>query len=128
MPRYVILRHTLPAESTRPSHWDFMLEFGDVLRTWALEQSPDGAEPQPAQLLPDHRAAYLTYEGPVSGNRGEVARWDEGTFTTADDLAGERIEVALSGRRLNGRVVLTKQSSSSSGAEGTFEFRYLAGR
>ena len=27
-----------------------------------------------AHRLPDHRALYLTYEGPVSGNRGSVRR------------------------------------------------------
>lgn len=118
MPRYVILRHEVPAGSARPSHWDFMLEHGDVLRTWALERSPDAAEPQSALSLPDHRAAYLTYEGPVSGRRGEVARWDEGTFTTTIDLAGDQVDAQLIGRRLRGRVTLVRRESQ------TFDYRY----
>lgn len=118
MPRYVILRHEVPVGSARPSHWDFMLEHGDVLRTWAIEQWPDAVESQPAILLPDHRAAYLTYEGPVSGNRGEVARWDEGTFTTASDLTSESVEAVLTGRRLRGRVTLIQLAAA------TFDYRY----
>ena len=30
--------------------------------------------------IPPHRRIYLTYEGPISGNRGSVKRIDEGTF------------------------------------------------
>lgn len=131
MPRYVILRHDVPAGGKRPSHWDFMLEHGEVLRTWALERSPDAAESQPALSLPDHRAAYLAYEGPVSGNRGEVIRWDEGTFSTPDDLAGDRIECRLSGRRLRGSVVLMLSPAPSmvreaSMRESTYDYCYRA--
>jgi len=125
MPRYVILRHEVPSGSARPSHWDFMLEHGDALRTWAIELPPDAAEPQPALLLPDHRAAYLTYEGPVSGNRGDVTRWDEGTFTmpseAASDLAGDHVEIELIGLRLRGRVTLSQRAAA------TFDYRYRPG-
>ena len=31
MPRFVVLEHELPAESERASHWDLMLEDGQVL-------------------------------------------------------------------------------------------------
>jgi hypothetical protein len=44
MPRYVILWHELPEThevgAARESHWDLMLEWGDVLRTWALASEP----------------------------------------------------------------------------------------
>ena len=36
MPRFVILRHDKP----RGEHFDFMLEAGDVLKTWALALAP----------------------------------------------------------------------------------------
>lgn len=102
MPRYVILEHDHPQ-----LHWDFMLEAGDVLRTWRL-----GAQPQPGQLvaalaLGNHRAVYLDYEGQVSGNRGRVQRWDAGTFSWLRDDSGS-VEVLLRGRRLHGRAVLTR--------------------
>lgn len=127
MPRYVILRHETPLGSPRPSHWDFMLEQGDVLRTWAIELSPDEAAPQPALLLPDHRAAYLTYEGPVSNNRGEVSRWDEGTFAALSDVAGDHLELELNGRRMRGRVSLIKRVETATNDEPIFDFRYRAG-
>lgn len=48
---------------------------------------------------------YLDYEGPVSGDRGTVIRWDVGAFEWVRDEPGG-IEVQLSGRRLRGRVVV----------------------
>jgi hypothetical protein len=51
--------------------------------------------------------AYLQYEGPISGDRGSVTRWDEGEF----ELVGEsdaRIELRLDGRRLSGKALLTR--------------------
>ncbi|MCA9206401.1 MAG: hypothetical protein KDA59_25285 [Planctomycetales bacterium] len=111
MPQFAILHHTLPQGFQRPSHWDLMFEWGDALRTWAIEQTPDSAESQTALALPPHRLAYLTYEGPVSGNRGHVARWDEGHYTVevADD---QRLICAVQGQRLSGRIELIRQSES----------------
>jgi hypothetical protein len=131
MPRYVILRHELPPESGRASHWDVMLEeraeSGEVvLKTWAVERSPDDLAPQPALRLPDHRAAYLTYEGPVSGGRGEVARWDEGAFELIGDSAGgvggDMIEAKVVGRRLRGRISLQRRTTDE---PDRFDYRYV---
>ena len=71
--RFVVLFHRLPPSAGRASHWDWMIEEGDALATWALVQWPDGRG-VPARRLADHRRHYLTYEGPVSGNRGTVRR------------------------------------------------------
>jgi hypothetical protein len=58
-----------------------------------------------AEGLGDHRLDYLEYEGPVSGGRGTVSRWDRGSFTWIED--GENIvEVELRGERLLGRLKL----------------------
>jgi hypothetical protein len=69
--RYVVLRHE---EVPRP-HFDVMVETGagSALATWRAGEWP----PRPGaamERLADHRAAYLTYEGPVSGGRGHVRR------------------------------------------------------
>ncbi len=69
----------------RPSHWDLMLEFGGVLLTWelptlAFESLPASFERLNIRRLADHRLAYLSYEGPVSNDRGEVQRIDAGRF------------------------------------------------
>jgi hypothetical protein len=79
MPRYVILTHDHPF-----LHWDLMLEDGGVLRTWRLLEEPAVGRTVPAEKLPDHRLAYLDYEGPVSGDRGNVVRWDYGTYDVID--------------------------------------------
>ena len=83
--RFVILQHELPASAPRPSHWDLMLEFDGVLLTWelptlAFEGLPANFERLNIRRLADHRLAYLSYEGPVSNNRGEVQRIDAGCF------------------------------------------------
>jgi hypothetical protein len=75
MPRYVILAHDHPFP-----HWDFMLEAGNVLQTWRLLAEPGPQRTVAAERVADHRPAYLDYEGPVSGGRGNVTRWDYGAY------------------------------------------------
>lgn len=105
MPRYVILEHDHPER-----HWDFMLETGDVLRTWKLLVEPTYGEPIPVQLSFDHRLIYLDYEGPVSGNRGSVVRWDSGNFTWQIDQKNH-VSVHLQGTRLHGLVEIFAAAS-----------------
>jgi hypothetical protein len=45
--------------------------------------------------LGDHRRAYLDYQGPISGNRGEVRRAAAGTYATLDAGAGSEWCVEL---------------------------------
>lgn len=80
MPAHVILFHEFPPGNSRASHWDLMLEHDDCLATWALGDFPQPGKRIQATQLDDHRIDYLRYEGPLSGDRGHVSRWDEGTF------------------------------------------------
>ncbi len=107
MPRFVLLRHDSPAGSQRPAHWDFMLEWGDALRTWSLAELPRPGKALSAEALPDHRLAYLAYEGPVSGGRGAVARWDAGTYEIECETPSALV-LSLAGERLQARVTLTR--------------------
>lgn len=104
MPRFVLLEHRWDGV-----HWDLMLERGGALRTWALDAPVAPHLDIPARSLPDHRLAYLDYEGPVSRDRGSVRRiadgayeilaWDEDRVivrTRSDQLMGE-IEVSCRG-------------------------------
>ena len=70
----------MPEGSASPLHWDSMLETDGVLRTWALPAEPAKDHEMIAEALADHRLAYLDYEGPISGDRGEVRRWDAGEW------------------------------------------------
>jgi hypothetical protein len=103
MPRFVILRH----DDSRGVHFDLMLEMGEMLRTWALAESPRPNVEITAEALPDHRLAYLQYEGPISGDRGVVTRCEEGIFTVAEQ-SDDRWSIDFAGRTLIGRVELRR--------------------
>jgi hypothetical protein len=103
MPRFVVLRHVLPPDSPRESHYDLMLEADGRLRTWACEQLPGLGQATRAQRLPDHRLDYLHYEGPVSG-RGEVTRILTGEYEPVNETADE-LSVRLTTE--TGRAVLS---------------------
>lgn len=107
MPRYAILTHDHPFP-----HWDFLLEDGESCRTWRLLSAPDSNGEIVAERLPDHRLLYLTYEGPVSGNRGSVSLWDTGTFEWITDDPRD-VKVTLSGRALKGIARVTCVSDGS---------------
>jgi hypothetical protein len=90
--RFVVLEHDHPH-----LHWDFMLEANGVLVTWRLPWPPRTGTCE-AVKLGDHRLAYLDYEGPVSGDRGIVKRWDAGIYRL------ENANIDLRGKRWAGRV------------------------
>src|SRR5262245_49367036 len=101
MPRFVILRHETPTEYERPTHFDFMLEHEGALWTWALEKIPASGEAIVAQRLPDHRLAYLEFEGEIEGNRGRVTRIDSGEYEPLEAKT-TNVQIRLQGQRLTG--------------------------
>jgi hypothetical protein len=78
-----------------------MFEFGGVLRTWAVTSEPAPNTMLESDELPDHRLAYLDYEGTITGDRGIVSRWDSGTFEVVREAEGE-LRFVLQGRQLHG--------------------------
>jgi len=107
MPRYVILQHEMSTPEREPVHWDFMLERNGILQTWALAEQPTLQREIPADQLPDHRLAYLDYEGPISGDRGSVTRWDAGEYQLGSESADE-LQIRLTGQKLSGEVLLRR--------------------
>ena len=107
MPHYVILQH----ETTGEMHFDLMLEMGGALKTWSLSQPPLQSVEMDAEALPDHRLAYLDYEGPISGDRGSVTRWDRGTYDVECQSESELI-VRLSGEIFTGHATLRRSSTA----------------
>jgi hypothetical protein len=116
MPRFVLLYHDCPSDFGKPSHWDLMLEDEGVLLTWALAEPPNAdranGSPIAAQRLSNHRLAYLDYEGPVSGNRGNVRRVDAGTYHWVEQ-ATARAQIQLEGETLSGEAALTRVESNA---------------
>jgi DNA polymerase Ligase (LigD) len=96
MPRFIFLKH----DCDEP-HWDFMLESGTILRTWKLFAQPEIEKEMAATASFDHRLLYLDYEGPISGNRGTVTRFDSGSFEWIVNEKN-RIVISLSGETLTG--------------------------
>jgi hypothetical protein len=66
--------------------------------------------------LADHRLAYLTYQGPVSGNRGGVTRWDEGRYEVLKESA-DRLRLRLQDGRCAGDVTLERVTSTKDEAQ-----------
>jgi hypothetical protein len=116
--RFVLLEHRWNGV-----HWDFMLESGGRLRTWAIDEPVAVGRTLPARSLADHRSAYLDYEGPVSGDRGSVAQVDGGTYVPLEWM-DDRVRVRLEGRQLVGEALLWKNPLESSGPGGAiWKFR-----
>lgn len=94
MVRFALLRHEVPDDPGRQSHWDLLLEREDACWTWSLEKLPgpfakqDEPSTVEAHRMPDHRKHYLEYEGPVSGGRGTVANVLYGTCEIEEQHAG----------------------------------------
>jgi len=116
--RFVIHIH----QGHGPEHYDLMLSRSgrcdEPLATWSLDAPPAairpvwglaGGESQAARKLPDHRPAYLTYEGPVSGGRGCVRRLDAGECEV-ESAEPDRWTFRLRGELISGRYELVRVS------------------
>ena len=78
--RFVILRH----RGHGNLHYDLMLEGGAKLISWSCSQNPLTHPAAECRRIADHRKAYLTYEGPVSQNRGTVERIESGQYAAIE--------------------------------------------
>jgi len=131
--RFVLLRHETPPGYARGLHWDFMIEADGALRTWALTESPleiisgvQGPRKIDAEALPDHRIAYLEYQGEIAGNRGAVTRCEQGTCQILRSSENELL-LQLHGQQLVGQALLQSQSSNSVGVPQRWTFSFTPG-
>ena len=113
--QFVVLHHT--GWPGRADHYDLMLQFAAgksdddrVLSTFATIEDtfPSGQPPTKLQRIEDHRRAYLTLEGKLSGNRGVISRIDSGALFYIGQASNEVTEFELRGTKLTGRFRITR--------------------
>ncbi len=107
-------------------HYDFRLEIGGALKSWAIPKGPS-MNPQEKRLavrVDDHPLEYARFEGIIPEGHygaGAVLIWDEGEFFIEDDpekaLEEGKLSFTLEGRRLKGRFSMVLLKGRGSGKE-----------
>ena len=110
---FVVQKH-----AARRLHWDFRLELGGTLRSWAVPKGPsaDPAEKRMAVEVEDHPLEYADFEGTIpAGNygAGAVIVWDRGTWRPVEAdpeqaLRDGKIVFTLHGYKLRGEWTLVR--------------------
>ncbi len=86
--RCVLLRHEEPSGAF---HFDLLFEEANDCRTARLVGNPFEQTRTTGGWIAPHRKHYLTYEGPVSGDRGQVHRVAEGTFFLLQETPSRQV-------------------------------------
>ncbi|MGA3076562.1 MAG: DNA ligase D [Bryobacteraceae bacterium] len=122
-PRFYVQRH----DATR-LHYDFRLEIGGVLVSWAVPKGPS-LEPLSkflAAKVEDHPLEYGEFEGNIpAGNygAGSVMLWDRGTWEllgdapVAEQLARGDLKFRLHGEKLKGEFAIVHMKNRGKGNE-----------
>lgn len=106
MPIFVIHEH-----HATHLHWDFRLELGGALKSWAVPKTPPlrKAEKRLAIQVPDHDKTYAKFEGEIKEGygKGKVKIWDKGNYSL-EERSPKKIVFNLQGKKLHGRYALIK--------------------
>lgn len=106
MPIFVIQEH-----HASHLHWDFRLEIGGVLKSWAIPKQPPRTKgiKRLAIAVDDHLKSYANFEGEITDGygKGTVKIWDKGKYKLIEKTKN-KIEFELNGKILKGKYVLVK--------------------
>jgi len=119
---FVVQKH-----AARRVHWDFRLELGGTLRSWAVPKGPcaDPNEKRLAIEVEDHPVEYANFEGIIpAGNygAGAVIVWDRGTWRPVDGdpeegLRKGKLVFILEGYKMHGEWTLVRTKNGEPGKQ-----------
>ncbi len=111
--RYIIQKHR-----ASHLHYDFRLEWNDVLLSWAIPKGPslDPSVKRLATPTEDHPLDYAAFEGVIPAGEyggGTVMVWDQGTWSpdvsdVDEALSKGDLKFTLHGGKLKGSWVLVR--------------------
>lgn len=113
-PRFVVHEHR-----SKKLHYDFRLEIGGVLKSWAIPKGPSmsPADKRLAVMAPDHPLVYIDFEAVIPEGHygaGPVVVWDAGEFIPLDTddpveaIKNGKLSFELKGQKLKGAFALAQ--------------------
>ncbi|OGP87049.1 MAG: 3'-phosphoesterase [Deltaproteobacteria bacterium RBG_16_48_10] len=105
-------------------HFDFRLEIGGVLKSWAIPKGPsmNPSDKRLAVMVEDHPLEYGDFEGIIPQGHygaGPVLIWDSGEFQPEEDpeaaLKKGKLTFSLEGKRLRGSFSLVLMKGRGTG-------------